>query len=48
VLLAWRAEGRVVASGTQMWSHVEGTLTVRERDGAAFRTYTGGFVMRRI
>ena len=46
-LLAWRAEGRVVASSTQMWSHVEGTLTVRERDGATTRSYTGAFTMRR-
>ena len=46
-LLVWRAEGRVVASSTQTWSHVEGTLTVRERDGATVRTYTGAFTMRR-
>jgi hypothetical protein len=46
-LLVWRAEGRVVASSTQMWSHVEGTLTVRERDGGTLRTYAGSFVMRR-
>ena len=38
---------RVVASSTQMWSHVEGTLTVRERDGTATRTYSGAFTMRR-
>jgi hypothetical protein len=46
-LLVWRAEGHVVASSTQVWSHVEGTLTVRERDGGTLRTYVGSFVMRR-